>query len=558
MPSTTLLELTLASEGLDAPERAPLIETLQRSRSQEIVIGLVGRISSGTSTTASRIAEIAENDFGYKAFKYKLSNVIRSEAERVWPKLVAQYAQTPKADWLQQITANSLANNTTIDGEEIRHVLRPHMRIELLQDLGNLLRANLASSCLAERVILEIGARRLKWRKEAEESGIAASDILKGPRYAHIIDSLKHPDEAKLLRAVYGQSFFLFAVMASSAKIRSYLREENMTPEQIATLLERDAREKSTEGQKVENTTLLADIFVRNEFSGVPDLQRELRRYMKLIFGVGIVTPTREESAMLYAVAAAVRSSCLSQQVGASIVSATGELLAVGCNDVPQPGGGLYAQEGGVVDCRCFASRGERTQGYCRKDAGQRDLYDQIGKAVASLGAKVEANKLRAVLGATTLRSFLEQSRSIHAEMDALISVARTGTPGLRGSTLYTTVFPCHICARHIVASGIARVIFLAPYEKSLALQLHGDAIALEETTDKKVVFSPYNGVAPQNMIQYFQKRADRKDADGNYIFTLQKEAMPIDAPLRIGSDGAESFIMRHHLKEKTNGQKQD
>jgi deoxycytidylate deaminase len=552
---SSIERLTIATHG--SPERAPLIDALLRSRSQEIVIGLVGRVSSGTSTTGNRLAGILENDFGYQAYSYKMSNIIRFESGRVWPQLTNQYAGTPKRTWLAKISAESLAKNETVDGEELRRVLRPHMRIELLQDLGNLLRANLSSSYLAERVVLDIGQRRDKWTQQMKKVGAPDLDILRGPRYAHIIDSLKHPDEARLFRAVYGGSFFLLAVMASSAKIRSYLREENMTDEQITTLIERDAREKSDEGQKVESTTLLADVFVRNEFTGLPDLQNELRRYMKIIFDVEIVTPTQEESAMLYAAAAAVRSSCLSQQVGASIVSQTGELLAVGCNDVPQSGGGLYAGEGRSKDCRCFRPSERNSNGFCRKDDGQRVLFDEIRSAVTALGAKVDPSQFAMALRATTLRSFLEQSRSIHAEMDALMSVARTGTAGLRGSTLYTTVFPCHICARHIVASGIKRVVFLAPYEKSLALDLHGDAIALEESSEGKVVFSPYNGVAPHNMVQYFRKREDRKDSDGNYLVYPTKNAVPIDAPQRVGSEGAESFIIRHHLKEKTNGEEQ-
>ena len=49
------------------------------------------------------------------------------------------------------------------------------------------------------------------------------------------------------------------------------------------------------------------------------------------------------------------------------------------------------------------------------------------------------------------------------------------------GTTLYTTTFPCHNCTRHIVAAGISRVVYVKPYPKSLAFQLHYDSISLEE-----------------------------------------------------------------------------
>ncbi|MFD2579396.1 deaminase [Novosphingobium colocasiae] len=53
-------------------------------------------------------------------------------------------------------------------------------------------------------------------------------------------------------------------------------------------------------------------------------------------------------------------------------------------------------------------------------------------------------------------------SRSVHAEMEAIVSVARIGKGSTVESTLYTTTFPCHNCARHIVAAGITRVVFLS------------------------------------------------------------------------------------------------
>ena len=70
------------------------------------------------------------------------------------------------------------------------------------------------------------------------------------------------------------------------------------------------------------------------------------------------VTPTLEENAMFHAQSAAVKSGCLSKQVGAAIVDENGNLLATGCNDVPKAGGGLYSIENGEDDSRCMFKRG--------------------------------------------------------------------------------------------------------------------------------------------------------------------------------------------------------
>ena len=59
-----------------------------------------------------------------------------------------------------------------------------------------------------------------------------------------------------------------------------------------------------------------------------------------------------------------------------------------------------------------------------------------------------------------------EYGRIVHAELGALAAAARSGLSVVDG-TLYCTTFPCHNCAKHIVASGIVRVVYVEPYPKS-------------------------------------------------------------------------------------------
>ncbi len=94
--------------------------------------------------------------------------------------------------------------------------------------------------------------------------------------------------------------------------------------------------------------------------------------------------------------------------------------------------------------------------------------------------------------------------------MEALIACARTGT-NPRNGNLYTTLFPCHTCAKHIIAAGIKRVVYIEPYPKSLALELLGDFIALEEKpsdqakpSGERVRFEPFVGIGPRRFIDLF------------------------------------------------------
>ncbi len=157
---------------------------------------------------------------------------------------------------------------------------------------------------------------------------------------------------------------------------------------------------------------------------------------------------------------------------------------------------------------------------------------------------KIDFGKVRNALANTDIRNLIEYSRAVHAEMEAIISVARGNKAGLVGSTLYCTTFPCHSCARHIVAAGIKKVIFIEPYPKSLAVDLHKDAISVRETDkDKCVVFLQYEGVAPKNIVRFFKHGVERKSA-GKAIWRSPKTAQPICQPMLDGYATLEKIVV--------------
>jgi deoxycytidylate deaminase len=54
--------------------------------------------------------------------------------------------------------------------------------------------------------------------------------------------------------------------------------------------------------------------------------------------------------------------------------------------------------------------------------------------------------------------SVLEFGRVVHAEMSVITDSTRRGV-GVKDATRYCTTFPCHKCARHIIAPGLAPVV---------------------------------------------------------------------------------------------------
>ena len=138
------------------------------------------------------------------------------------------------------------------------------------------------------------------------------------PRTAHILRSIKHPDEARALRAVYGPGFFLIGLSASTALRKWSLRQKGLTEAQAQTVIDRDASEENAFGQQTRDAFDLADVFIRQH----PERARtteQLERFLRLVFGAVVETPTPDEHAMFLAYASSLRSADLSRQVGAAI-----------------------------------------------------------------------------------------------------------------------------------------------------------------------------------------------------------------------------------------------
>ncbi len=97
--------------------------------------------------------------------------------------------------------------------------------------------------------------------------------------------------------------------------------------------------------------------------------------------------------------------------------------------------------------------------------------------------------------------------------MTALSDAARLGR-STAGATIFVTTFPCHNCAKHIIAAGLKRVVFIEPYPKSKALSLHEDSVILDEKHDQRVAFEHFVGISPRRYRDIFEKES-RRGPDG-------------------------------------------
>jgi dCMP deaminase len=69
----------------------------------------------------------------------------------------------------------------------------------------------------------------------------------------------------------------------------------------------------------------------------------------------------------------------------------------------------------------------------------------------------------------------LELCRALHAEQNAVIQAAKYGIP-IEGAAIYTTTYPCVICAKILIASGIKRIVYRGGYPDELSRNFLNDS----------------------------------------------------------------------------------
>jgi len=347
-------------------------------------------------------------------------------------------------------------------------------------------------------------AREISNQKDilAKHSIIEVQNIRKSPQpkqgNVYIFRSIKNPDEAILYRQVYGKGFFLLGFASAWKKREDYLiKKQGMTKSQAEELLRRDEVELNEYGQDVRDVFYTSDVFfdIDNE-----DFEKHLKRFFDLIFGHPHLTPTKDEFAMFLAFSSSYRSADLSRQVGAVISSECGEIIAMGHNDVPKKGGGLYCCDD-ENDMRDFV------KGYDSNERRKNRIANKIEQGLRELiKNKISIEEVRKVIKSSGLFDITEYGRAVHAEMEALLACSRLGVSP-KGGTIYSTTFPCHNCVKHIVASGIIKAVFIEPYPKSKALELHEDSVKMYRQFEKnsdKVILQPFVGIGPRRFIDLF------------------------------------------------------
>jgi deoxycytidylate deaminase len=391
-------------------------------------------------------------------------------------------------------------------------------------------------------------------------ASFSGSDVEPALGRAYIVRQFKRPEEIQLMRQVYGRKFIQVSVYGSAVDRRKILMDKigrhDASPKteaeceaQAIDLIDIDHNQKDDpNGQRISDVFHLGDVFV----DGIDASKAEttIDRFIRALFGDTKASPNKDEYAMYVATAASLRSVDLSRQVGAAIFSKEGEVISLGCNEVPKYGGGTYWTDDPPPIFR-DVELGEDAN-YARKNELLYDLLERLSserflaRSILQLGnpqKKVDAFLANKRLRDSQLMDIIEFGRMIHAEMSAISDAARLGRT-TKHATLFCTTFPCHLCAKHIVAAGLDRVVFLEPYPKSHAQKLHSDSITFETNIPNKVLFEPFVGISPRRYHDIFEKRTNivekrtRKNNKGKALSWFEN-----NQPIPLIEDRSSSYV---------------
>lgn len=305
-----------------------------------------------------------------------------------------------------------------------------------------------------------------------------------------VVCSIKNPSEVKELKK-YSNAYLI--AVDTSFQIRWERIREEQYDNNLAQFLADDERDKDEGltiknqdgkicyyGQQVQKCVDLADIVIDNDKDfndseeNVERFKKKIRQHIVVIRKPGYRNPNNMELLMNNAYCTSLQSRCLKRQVGAIIIKEekedveyTGDnndklggyyLISAGCNNVPE----------GQSDCNTKF----RT---CYRDKVKKKLFKTITYC-PSCGTKLRNGKCpnkekceyskekSDVREKFVFGKGLDLCRSLHAEETAMLQISYLGGFPLKDTILYTTTFPCLLCAKKIIANGIKKVVYVEPY----------------------------------------------------------------------------------------------
>lgn len=283
------------------------------------------------------------------------------------------------------------------------------------------------------------------------------------------IDAVRNPYEAFYFKDIYS-SFYLISVNTEEDERKRRLN--HLDAEELASLDETEDPRSFNENcemffhQNISGCLEIADIHLYNprvKSGKFYFLTEQLTKYICLMIHPGLVTPSNIERCMQLAYNAKLNSGCLSRQVGAIITDKHFSVKAVGWNDVPA----------GQIPCNlrdtCTYCLNRDTESYSEFEIENHEFADDLN----ALRTQIEETELdgrffpycfKDVYYGITGQKNQVHTRSLHAEENSFLQLAKYGGQGINGGILFTTASPCELCSKKAYQLGIKDIYYIDPY----------------------------------------------------------------------------------------------
>jgi deoxycytidylate deaminase len=323
-----------------------------------------------------------------------------------------------------------------------------------------------------------------------------------------VIDAIRNTGEIDFLRDRFGDRFFLFAIYAPAnvrwERVRDGYVSLDMDEQDFLSDDRRDTNEETPHGQQVELCVDRSDVFLRNsenlsKLQRTQQLKKKVDDYVRLLTREAPRYPTQEEVLMNVAFSAAHSTRCLKRQVGAVIATERGEPISVGFNENPdkiRP---------------CIDEFGE-----CYRDRIRNEHFLNLADSKTSCpkcGTPIErmiGPPWRCAICNSNLEAFFFPDRAmkwctaLHAEERAIINAHGRD---LKASIIFTTAFPCFLCAEKIIQAGVSRIVFADPYPDIYSAELL-------ELADPPIEVERFEGVRSGSFDRIFGRIRELKEAE--------------------------------------------
>ena len=301
-----------------------------------------------------------------------------------------------------------------------------------------------------------------------------------------VIDAFRNPYEATFFKDRYS-SFYLFSInVENSERERRLLRKCGLNSDEVKGIDKVEYPEKKPKEleeifyhQNIEKCVELSDVYLYNpedDHGLLMELKKQLVKYLSLIMHPGIITPNHIERCMQIAYNAKVNSGCISRQVGALVTDAEYAVKSIGWNDVPQ----------GQTPCNLRSLPKlylrEDSKAYSEYELEDEDFKKHIEKV------QVDTDKLLQVKNGEEIKKETKakgrpiaycfkdmyngmkndknqvHTRSLHAEENAFLQIAKYGGMAIKNGYLFTTASPCELCAKKAYQLGIKKIFYIDLY----------------------------------------------------------------------------------------------